>query len=67
MRIRAAIAASVLAATVVLGSATTALAGGHHDHPRGHHHGCHLYAAIIHGNPVLVRSCSGDGFRGHSR
>ncbi|MEU7641469.1 MULTISPECIES: hypothetical protein [unclassified Streptomyces] len=58
MRIRAAIAVSALAVGIVLGGASTALAGG-----KGHHYGKGWFAgrsfdaAVIDGNPVFH-----DGF-----
>ncbi|MCE4947719.1 hypothetical protein LVX13_32120 [Streptomyces albulus] len=54
MRIRAAIAASALAASIVLGGASTASAGGkHHHYGKGWYAGYSFDAAVINGNPIF--------------
>ncbi|GAA2670494.1 hypothetical protein [Streptomyces lunalinharesii] len=54
MRIRAAIAAGVLTAAIVLGGASTASAGGkHHHYGKGWYAGYSFDAAIINGNPIF--------------
>ncbi|PNE37476.1 MULTISPECIES: hypothetical protein [Streptomyces] len=57
MRIRAAIAASALAATIVLGAAGTALAGDDDYHERnygrGWYNGYSFDAAVVDGNPIF--------------
>ncbi|MGW5948244.1 hypothetical protein [Streptomyces celluloflavus] len=63
MRIRAAIAASALAVTIVLGGASSALAGGRdHESNRGgvgKFGACGLSAGVIEGNPVFGEGCLG--------
>ncbi|MFB7634406.1 hypothetical protein ACFC0M_26135 [Streptomyces sp. NPDC056149] len=68
MRIRAAIAASALAATIVLGGASAALAGGKHHHHKGWFAGYSFDAAVIDGNPVFHEGAHKGGFehgKGH--
>ncbi len=55
MRIRAAFAASALAATIVMGGASATLAHGK-DHKDRHHH-CWFFAGIKHGEPVFSEGC----------
>ncbi|MFE1177474.1 hypothetical protein [Streptomyces sp. NPDC058773] len=76
MRMRAAIAASALATTIVMGGASAALAcngqqafkdGRHHHHHRGHGHGhhasCWLSAGVIeHVGPVFSEGCERGGW-----
>ncbi|MEJ8652194.1 hypothetical protein WKI65_29930 [Streptomyces sp. MS1.AVA.3] len=75
MRIRAAIAASALATTIVLGGASAALAQGkdHKDKHHGHHyknhrgHGhygsCWLSAGVLdHVGPVFSEGCEKGGW-----
>lgn len=69
MRIRAAIAASVLATTIVMGGASATLAHGK-EYMDGHHkrHGsCWLYAAIDQGGPVFSEGCSKGGWGGRHK
>ncbi|MEU5211648.1 hypothetical protein [Streptomyces sp. NPDC020742] len=72
MRIRAAIAASALATTIVMGGASTALAHGkdrhghHHNHHRGHGYGhfssCRLTAGVFDRvGPVFSEGCERGG------
>ncbi|GAA2604909.1 hypothetical protein ACWCO0_17730 [Streptomyces tubercidicus] len=77
MRIRAAIAASALATTIVMGGASAALACNmgkehkdrHHHHHYKHHHGhghhasCWLSAGVLHHvGPVFSEGCERDGW-----
>ncbi|MEW1653932.1 MULTISPECIES: hypothetical protein [unclassified Streptomyces] len=63
MRIRAAIAASALAATIVLGGASSALAGGKHHHwGKGWFAGYSFDAAVIDGNPIFHEGAHKGGF-----
>ncbi|MET7800431.1 hypothetical protein [Streptomyces decoyicus] len=75
MRIRAAIAASALATTIVLGGASAALAQGkdhkdkhhghHYKHHRGHGHygSCWLSAGVLdHVGPVFSEGCENGGW-----
>ncbi|MFI0216215.1 hypothetical protein [Streptomyces lydicus] len=75
MRIRAAIAASALATTIVMGGASAALAHGkdrhhghhkHYNHHRGHGHGhygaCWLSAGVYeHVGPAFSEGCERGG------
>ncbi|TSB18219.1 hypothetical protein OG422_03160 [Streptomyces sp. NBC_01525] len=66
MRMRAVLSATALAATLILGGAGSAMAGGGEDHHSTHSSGdarfgaCGLRAAIINGNPIFDEGC----FRG---
>ncbi|MEU8780093.1 hypothetical protein [Streptomyces sp. NPDC048637] len=77
MRIRAAIAASALATTIVMGGASAALACNmgkdhkdrHHHHHYKHHHGhghhasCWLSAGVLnHVGPVFSEGCERGGW-----
>ncbi|MEU9484937.1 hypothetical protein AB0D83_14920 [Streptomyces decoyicus] len=75
MRIRAAIAASALATTIVLGGASAAVAHGkdhkdkhhghHYKHHRGHGHygSCWLSAGVLdHVGPVFSEGCENGGW-----
>ncbi|MFE0379607.1 hypothetical protein ACFW1M_29525 [Streptomyces inhibens] len=70
MRIRAAIAASALATTIVMGGASAALAHGkdhhrhhHNHHGHGHHASCWLSAGVLHHvGPVFSEGCEKGGW-----
>ncbi|PBC86808.1 hypothetical protein SAMN05428945_5617 [Streptomyces sp. 2224.1] len=68
MRIRAAIAASALATTIVMGGASAALAHGkdrHHHNHHGHYASCWLSAAVLHHvGPVFSEGCEKGGWGG---
>ncbi|GAA3192705.1 MULTISPECIES: hypothetical protein [Streptomyces] len=72
MRMRAVLSAAALAATLVLGGAGSAMAGGdkdHHDDHSTHSSGdakfgaCGLGAAIIGGNPIFDEGCLGGSLK----
>ncbi|MGX1760213.1 hypothetical protein ACWIG5_25410 [Streptomyces lydicus] len=72
MRIRAAIAASALATTIVMGGASAALANGkdrhHHNHHHGHYASCWLSAGVFHHvGPVFSEGCERAGWGGGNR
>ncbi|MEW2438447.1 hypothetical protein AB0952_30585 [Streptomyces caniferus] len=72
MRIRAAIAASALATTIVMGGASAALAHGkdrHHHNHHGHYASCWLSAGVLdHVGPVFSEGCEKGGWgSGHRR
>ncbi|MET9961747.1 hypothetical protein ABZ128_22290 [Streptomyces sp. NPDC006326] len=67
MRIRAAVTAVTLAASIVVGGAATATAYGHDDdhYSKGgsaHYGGCDISAAVIHGNPLFHGACEHGRF-----
>ncbi|MGW7491485.1 hypothetical protein [Streptomyces sp. NPDC054786] len=71
MRIRAAIAATALATTIVMGGASAALAHGK-DHKDRHHHGhygsCWLSAGVLdHVGPVFNEGCENGSWGGGHR
>ncbi|MEW1748741.1 hypothetical protein ACIQU1_10060 [Streptomyces angustmyceticus] len=72
MRIRAAIAASALATTIVMGGASAALAHGkdrHHHNHHGHYASCWLSAGVLdYVGPVFSEGCEKGGWgNGHRR
>ncbi|MER0484795.1 hypothetical protein ABR737_41850 [Streptomyces sp. Edi2] len=71
MRIRAAIAASALATTIVMGGASAALAHGkdrHHHNHHGHYASCWLSAGVLeHVGPVFSEGCENGGWGGGNR
>ncbi|MFG2827223.1 hypothetical protein ACGFWI_07075 [Streptomyces sp. NPDC048434] len=75
MRIRAAIAATALATTIVMGGASAALAHGkdhkdrhHHNHHRGHYGSCWLSAGVLdHVGPVFNEGCENGSWGGGHR
>ncbi|MCZ1011588.1 hypothetical protein [Streptomyces lydicus] len=71
MRIRAAIAASALATTIVMGGASAALANGkdrHHHNHHGHYASCWLSAGVFdHVGPVFSEGCERAGWGGGNR
>ncbi|WP_049571886.1 hypothetical protein [Streptomyces sp. SBT349] len=68
MRIPALLSASALAATIVLGGAGTALAGGSASaeeleiEAEGKKAACGTFAAVIRGNPVFAQGCKASAF-----
>ncbi|MFG2136573.1 hypothetical protein [Streptomyces sp. NPDC048650] len=67
MRIHSAIVAGALAATIVLGTASTAMAGGGEHRRHSYRHGCSFSAGFFRGEPIVEDGCAERGFSSYDR